>query len=209
MNHRSFKACFESGGKDLQADGLPPVPAICLDPDTANQVAALLAQLATESCQRRQKKQVAFQNSDELEEDDAERLEEELAEEEELMTNLVDCTGYLLKSLRAPGASVAVFDRHVAPLFKQFMTPAAPATLRHNAICLFDDMIEFGGATAAQKYLQGLVPVLVAGLDAEEPWERQACVYGIMQMVSFFHSLTKTGSQAARQAGRQAGRHRH
>ena len=43
MNHQSFKACFESGGKDLQADGLPPVPAICLDPDTANQVAALLA----------------------------------------------------------------------------------------------------------------------------------------------------------------------
>ena len=26
------------------------------------------------------------------------------------------------------------------------------------------------------------MPVLVRGLDAEEPWERQACVYGIMQM---------------------------
>ena len=70
---------------------------------------------------------MAFEQSDELDAEDTERLEEELAEEEELMTNLVDCCGYLLKSLRgvAPDGStaVAVFDRHVAPSSRSSWRP--------------------------------------------------------------------------------------
>ena len=165
----------------MGSDGLPPPPSICLDAATADRVAAELAVLATDSCTRRQKKSVEFEQSDELEAEDQERLEEELTEEEELMTNLVDCTGYLLKCLRQPNGAVTTFDRHVAPLYGQFLNPAAPATLRHNAICLYDDMLEFGGASS-MKYLNTLAPLLVSGLDAEEAWERQACVYGIMQM---------------------------
>ena len=96
------------------------------------------------------------------------------------MTNLVDCVGYLLKTMRAH--AVPLFDRLVAPLFAPFLAPDQPPTLRHNAICLVDDLIEFGGSPA-HKYIAPVLPTLIANLDAEEPYLRQASVYGILQVV--------------------------
>ena len=105
------------------------------------------------------------------------------------MTHLVDCMGYLLKTLR--GAGVALFDSAVAPLFTQFLAAGQPPSLRHNAICLYDDMIEYGGA-GAQKYLTPVVPVLVANLEAEEPELRQASVYGLMQVAKVWPEAYRT-----------------
>jgi hypothetical protein len=96
------------------------------------------------------------------------------------MTNLVDCLGYLLKTMRA--AAVPLFDRLVAPLFAPLLAPREPPTLRHNAICLVDDLIEFGGP-AAHKYIPPILPTLIATLAADEPYLRQAAVYGLLQIV--------------------------
>ena len=50
------------------------------------------------------------------------------------MTNLVDCVGYLLKSLRED--ALKVFDEAVGPFFAPLLAPTEAPTLRHNAICL-------------------------------------------------------------------------
>jgi len=178
-----LQACFESGGKDPRSGAQLP-PNVALAGAQATAVVAAVLEVATASLTRRRAKMTAFSASDELEEEDAERLEEELEEEDELMTNLVDCVGYVLKALR--DHAVPLFDTQVAPLFGQFLAPGNPASLKHNAVCLFDDMVEFGGPASA-KYLPAFLPVLVASLDAaDEPFIVQAAVYGLMQVAKKF-----------------------
>lgn len=180
-----LQACFESGGKD-EATGIQRPPLVALSGAECASTCQIVLEVATASLGRRSEKMAAFSASDELEEEDQERLEEELEEEDELMTNLVDCVGYMLKALAqspsgGPASTVALFDSMVVPLFGQFLGADQPTSLRHNAVCLFDDMIEFGGE-AAHKYLPSFLPVLVEGLDSEEAFLQQASVYGIMQV---------------------------
>jgi len=186
-----LQACFESGGKD-ETSGSQLAPLVALSSQECSSAMVVVLEVATASVQRRSEKMAAFSASEELEaEEDQERLEEELEEEDELMTNLVDCLGYMLKTLATTPAaaasggaasSVALFDSLVLPLFAQFLGPDQPSSLRHNAVCLFDDMLEFGGA-AAHKYIPAVLPVLVAALDDdEESFLQQASVYGLMQI---------------------------
>ena len=174
-----LQACFESGGKsEDDASGTPFHPAVVRLPD-ANVIDTItkIMGVADSSMQRRQEKVNVFNHSEELDEDDQERLATDLEEEEELMTNLVDAIGYILKTLREQ--AVPIFDAHVGPAFAPLLT--SDPTLRHNAMCLFDDMIEFGGA-GAQKYLGDFLPVLCNNLNAEQSYLRQVSAYGIAQV---------------------------
>jgi importin-5 len=173
-----LQVCAESGGKE-GASGKFKRSTVLLRGHEASEVLGLVLQAASKGIERRTAITMAFQQDQETDENDEDRLAEELADEEELMTNLVDCVGYMLKSLREE--SVALFDSAVGPMFAPYMAANQPATLRHNAICLFDDMIEFGGP-GAQKYLGNFLPVLLRDLGGEEAWLRQACAYGIIQV---------------------------
>jgi hypothetical protein len=51
------------------------------------------------------------------------------------MTHVVDSVGYIIKTLRF--AAVPEFDARVLPLFAHLLPENVPATLRHNAICLY------------------------------------------------------------------------
>jgi hypothetical protein len=74
-----LQVCFESGGKD--ARGAVQASTVALAGEQAATVAAALVEVAAASMKRRCAKMAAFDASEELEGEDAERLEEELEEE--------------------------------------------------------------------------------------------------------------------------------
>ena len=75
-----------------------------------------------------------------------EALEEWLEVETDLMTYVVDSIGYLIKIHKA--ALFPTLMSKVKPFFAPLLGEEVPSTLRHNAICVYDDMIEWCGEAA-------------------------------------------------------------
>jgi len=106
-----------------------------------------------------------------------EALEEDLEIEEELMTEVVDAAGYLIKTHKAQ--AIPMFDTVFGPLFGRLLKDAkVPETLLINAICVFDDAVEHLGP-GAHKYLPTCLPSMLAGVTSESPYVRQAAIYGV------------------------------
>ena len=169
--------CFQSGGLSTAADGsfaaaalVPPVEAV------GKLVTAMLA-TARESLERRTKAMGELEGGAAEEE-----LYEALELEDELMTNVVDSIGYSLKTLRE--GFLPIFDQLVAPFFNQFLAAGAPSSLTTNALCLYDDAIEFCGA-AAHKYLPTVFPHFLAHMNDEELVLQQCSLYGIAKTAQF------------------------
>ncbi|CAM9202575.1 unnamed protein product [Chrysoparadoxa australica] len=106
-------------------------------------------------------------------------LQESLEEEEEVMENLVDCLGYLMKGHGE--AWFAVFDECVNPLFRQLLAKNQAASLRWNAHCAFADALEHCGA-AAHAYLPLCFPAFMSGAQQDKDNRlRMVSVYGLSQ----------------------------
>ncbi len=95
------------------------------------------------------------------------------------MRYLVDAIGYLVKT---NGAGIMEpFDAVVLPFFAPLLSQAnVPAALRCNALCVFDDVIEWCGPGAA-KYLPAAAPAMLAYCTDADPTLRQAAIYGLGQ----------------------------
>lgn len=52
------------------------------------------------------------------------------------------------------------------------------------AVCLVDDCIEYGGASA-QKYIQQMIPLFLSNMDSDNNVLRQCSTYGIAQSLRF------------------------
>ncbi len=193
-----LRACAESGGVD-DATGMYRVPVVKLGPMECVAMASKTRDNMVTCLMRRAEVEEQFKEDEEMDDNDYAALMEEVAGEVELMGTLTDCMGYLIKSERAN--FVPSFDEHVVPLVKAFLQGSRPATLMTNAVCLFDDMIEYG-SPAAHKYLNDFMPLLSGALERAEgrapPAEgeeddeeelavlRQACVYGTSFSPSLF-----------------------
>jgi hypothetical protein len=105
---------------------------------------------------------------------------EELEEEDELLTNLVDAMGHLLKIFSL--SFMPVFDSLIVPAFASYLPADQPSPLQIVAVCLIDDAIEFGGAEAHKYIPQGLV-TFSRGMMSEDLVLKQSSVYGIAQAV--------------------------
>ena len=111
-----------------------------------------------------------------FEAEDYEQLEEDLEDEEEFMTNLVDSCGYMLKSHKSD--FLPAFDAFVGVTFAPLLQMQNPATLRHNAMCVFDDVVEHCGQ-GSYKYLDLMLGAAFQYAQDPKGWMRQAAVYGI------------------------------
>jgi hypothetical protein len=112
---------------------------------------------------------------EEMEED----LEEGLILEAELMTELVDATGYITKS---HGASfLPTFQATIAPFFIQLLAPENPVSLRVNALCSFIDAIECCGPHAAV-LVPPIFSSIVNGVTDPDEGVRQCAAYGVGQL---------------------------
>jgi hypothetical protein len=106
----------------------------------------------------------------------------------QLITSLVDCIGYILKS---NGVNfLKTFEDQVVPLLGPYLVQSASGDDRaaqHAAICLFDDCVEHCGPNAAAKYGKMLVPGIVDVLATQRKRDDSdelvaAAVYGVSQL---------------------------
>ena len=169
-------ACYASGSE--QENGsfkeflCMPTEAVAL------KVAKDLLKRSSECLARRKEKESAFNKNEGLDADDKITFSEELEEEEELLTNIVDALGQLLKLFST--SFMPVFDSLVVPAFAPFLAEGQPPALQIVAVCLIDDAIEFGGE-GSLKYIPQALTAFSRGMLSEELVLRQSSVYGIAQ----------------------------
>lgn len=169
---------YRSGGTDELQEPAPPV-ALRMPLPMSEQVTAVLMHCAGSSVQRRMQALQIVRGDEFCDEEMLEQLQEELEVEDELMSQCVDGVGYLLKSHKAEFG--AILESKVLPLYQGMLKAEFPTTLRVNAICVFDDLVEHGGPALAAKYIPMCLPVMMEAAMHEEAGIRQAAIYGIGQ----------------------------
>jgi hypothetical protein len=133
-------------------------------------------------------------------EDENEEYSRALQGEQEVLTPLVDIVGYTIKFLGSE--AVPVFDSAVAPVLAPYLKEDVSDTrARFAAICLFDDVVEHCGSTAAAKYAPYLLEGALLGMDyatnGQDVELKQVSVYGIAQ-IARYAPATVVISQAER-----------
>ena len=135
---------------------------------------------ALEKCLQR-RVALATQMAQSASPDDQARIQEELEDEQKLMTPLVDSIGYTLKTL-GPAFS-PIFEQKVVPLLGPFLSQSTDPRARWSAVCLFDDCVEYCGSDAATRFAPQLLPAVLSGMkDASDEDLQQVSIYGIAQI---------------------------
>jgi len=141
-------ACYESG---VESPDGSRGPAICSpDLSQATYLSAEILERCGESLNRRSERMKLFESNEALEQEDKNQFADEIEEEEDLLSNLVDALGQILK-LHGENF-MNIFDSTISSKFAPFLSSSHPESLQIIAICLIDDALEFGGK-AAQKYV--------------------------------------------------------
>eukprot|EP01088_Endostelium_zonatum_P019405 TRINITY_DN6679_c0_g1_i2.p1 TRINITY_DN6679_c0_g1~~TRINITY_DN6679_c0_g1_i2.p1 ORF type:complete len:1118 (-),score=296.19 TRINITY_DN6679_c0_g1_i2:148-3501(-) len=113
---------------------------------------------------------------DEHDEANDEDENETIANSEEAITELADVLGKLLK-WNGP-QFVPIYGQEFSLFNAQLLANTSSAVERQVGICIFDDLIEFGGAAALQ-YIGTFLPLVSEYIGDESPNVRQAAVYGM------------------------------
>jgi len=117
-------------------------------------------------------------------EDEQIRLTRTLEKEKDVLTPLVDSVGYTLKFLKE--AFVPLFDELVAPALGPFLTNKNDTRGQFAAICLFDDVVEHCGKSAAYKYsaqlAEGVIKAIGANANGGDSDVVQVALYGLAQI---------------------------
>ncbi|KAJ2465151.1 importin subunit beta-3, partial [Coemansia sp. RSA 2322] len=129
----------------------------------------------------RMKEREAARAADELDDDD----EEQLAEDELVEGLAVDEVAKALHAVfRSHGAAFVDDFRSILPVALKFLHERDPAA-RQWAICVFDDLVEFAGASSDQYASEFLGPIATALAERAAPDLRQAAAYGVGVMAQF------------------------
>ena len=113
-----------------------------------------------------------------LEAEDMAAINEEQADEEDLLTTLADVLGHLLKL--SEGALMNLYDTVVAPFFVSMVQATQSQQVQVIGVCILDDLIEFG-KQGAIKYVPYAVPYFTEFIVSDHIVLRQAASYGIAQ----------------------------
>jgi hypothetical protein len=175
-----LQACYQSGTQT--ADGNYAGSMVRPSLETAQILIKEVLQQCGDSLRRRKEVEAsAVQGGDRFEAEDRQaELEEQLEEEDDLLSSLADSIGQLLKTF---GPEImGCFDSFVAPAFAPYLVNTAPQALQTVAVCLVDDAIEFGG-DAGHKYIQSLLPTLMGNFASDHTVLQQSSVYGVAKAV--------------------------
>ena len=186
-----LQVCFDSAEEAV--DGSRSAATVLIRPDAANSkiIVTELLTRCTESVNRRTKFEAAFASNEGLEAEDKEAFEEQVEEEDEVLTNLVSSIGILLKLHSDTHDVMPVFDAAVVPLFAPYLVApgAAQAKKQHCdhfqivATCMFDDIMEYGGQHACKYISQCVNQMLENVATSDNSVVRQCSAYGIAQIV--------------------------
>jgi hypothetical protein len=169
-------ACYLSGEEG--PEGYRSAPMCSPGVDISTGIMTELLTLSGESLDRYKAITDSFAQNEGLEEEDKEGIEDVLEEEEDILRNLVDGMGELIKLHR--GHIMPVFDSKVAAIFSRFLGDGVEDSLKAIAVCLLDDVIEYG-EQPARKYVSQLFPLLASNFGREHTVLRQSSVYGVAQ----------------------------
>ena len=176
--HDIYQSCYNSGTESTDGTkvGFMVMPELC----QCHAITQELMQRCAESLTRRQEKELAFSKNEGLEDEDKEAFQEELEEEEDVLRNYVEAIGHFLK-LHGE-VFMPYFDSLIAPAFGPYLSPQQPESLQVVAICMVDDAIEFGGASAHKYIAQSLTILLNNCCNSEHLALKQCSMYGIAQI---------------------------
>ena len=133
--------------------------------------------MLSESVERREERNKAGEQDD-IDEEEADQMAEEVEREEILVQNIVESIGALFKVYNS--SVLPLFDQLLLPAFQAMLQPTAISTDRVAALCVFDDIIEHCSADgASERYVGVLLPAFFTYATDELVEVRQAAVYGL------------------------------
>lgn len=145
-------------------------------------VLTALVEMATSTSQNMMARK--YQNT--LEEDFDEEMAAQQEEEDELesviLTSIVDSIGWLVKLHGA--ALLPALTTHVLPLLGHLFNCTLVPSIRGQAICTMDDIIEHCGPSA-HSLLPTFLPCILEGLLSKTASVRQAAAYGVSVCAEF------------------------
>ena len=119
---------------------------------------------------------------EDFDEEAEEALQAEFMEIDEFIMKIADNVGCLLKAHGA--AMYPAFEQRLLPLL-QTMLAHRHVTLRHTAMCSFDDVVEHAGP-ASRQLVPALLPAIARALaERREPQLQQAAAYGVAVCAAF------------------------
>jgi hypothetical protein len=183
---RCLRICWRSGSDSPDEAGQWPEPLLKVPAAVVPSMTGVLRDLLALSVQRRAQEGDRLAKEGYGEADIAEEMEEMNECEEEFSNDIVDSIGYLLK-LGGP-AFVPVFEQVLHPLASNLLLPSSPASTpatRFNAMCMYVDIVQYGGAAAAQKFGPMVLPTLVESVDSDNCRLAQCACYGIGQVARY------------------------
>jgi len=137
-------------------------------------ITALVSELLADVASRRVERQ-AKQNEEDHDDEEAEKLDDESQHDEEIVAGLAEILGVLAKRTKQ---NVVPFLQPLLPAFLEMLKPAGRISDRQAALCVFDDLTEHLGESAAPLF-QHFFPFTVQYTSDQDPRVRQAAVYGV------------------------------
>lgn len=136
-----------------------------------------------------------------FDEDFDEAMAEQQEEDDELelaaLTSIIDSIGWLIKLHK--GELLPLLNEHVVPILGQMINCALVPSIRGQAICTMDDIIEHCGATA-DPLLPTFIPCILQAITDDTASVRQAAAYGVgvcaSQAGSYFDSFCQEALQS-------------
>jgi hypothetical protein len=175
-----IEICYESGTVQ-NSDGIYSNWQICLPSlDMSLTILKELLLKCQESLLRRGEKERAILRNEGLDAEDRDSYAVELEVEEDLITAIIQTISEFFKIHRSE--LMPFVDQHVAPHFASYLSPTQPQALQVIAVCLLDDILEFGGPEACQKFLPHVLSVFIQNLKPSTALLlRQCSCYGLAQ----------------------------
>jgi hypothetical protein len=109
-------------------------------------------------------------------EEDKEALEEHEELQDDLLTNIVDTIGKILKVHR--GQFLQAYHDFLLPLATHFIKPESDPLMRQKGLCMFDDIVEHTGVSSLPLVTHYLPAMLNYTADSD-PAVVQAAVFGL------------------------------
>jgi len=135
----------------------------------------LLALLVAESQTRRQKREDVRKSAD-FDEEEGNTIENENASEDEFLGYVFLCVSKVIKNCGA--VYVPSFHKHLFPHFFPLLHPDVSNGQRVAALCIFDDIVLYGGKPGAV-YVDKLFPIVLNDCKSENADIRQAALFGV------------------------------
>ena len=151
----------------------PPLVGIPLEGVTP--LVVELAKHLVNGVKRQMESHATVKNDVDCDREMIEGLMEEMEDEANTTTAVLDSIGWIIKAMRE--AFLPIYRQHLDSLVGSLCKSELPH-VQAAGICMLDDVLEHCGPQAAPIVVPRLLACIEVGLGSEEPMVRQACSYG-------------------------------